>query len=271
MKKKQNQGEKAVTSPREKKKRGWIIAGIFLAAVLLGFGIWYLCRDSSQQAQNDTKHTDPTASAQSSAEKEYQIPGFSAFAEVPSVQINDTLYVACMGAYTGNYFEDGSDEPVEDVLGLVVKNTGSTLVEYAEISVPWNEATAEFHISALPAGESVLVLEAGRTTGTEGSNAGTPVCSKCALGADVIYDYSNDFTLYPDTGVINVQNVSGEDITGSVSVYYKNYNYGVYLGGIAYRARFEDGIASGETAQSVQDHYDSATSRILYMTYDKDN
>lgn len=202
-------------------------------------------------------------------EMPFEVPGFTMLDELDGIRFDNGLQVLCAGTYSGAYLEDGSDEQVKDVLTVVVKNTGSSLVEYGVIELPYGRKTAIFEFSGLPVGSAVLVQEKNRLTWSKGQKCKEFSCTECALPGSIVLDFGSDFELYPSDGVMNVKNISGADISGDVSVFYKNFEYGLFMGGITYRARISGGIAAGQIGQSMQKHYYDDTSAILYMAYEK--
>lgn len=180
---------------------------------------------------------------------------------------NEPLVVSDLGAYSGNYMEDGSDALISNVLMLVVKNTSDKAVEYAEISVDADFAYAKFTVSALPAGESAVVLESAQMVYD-------PNTEYSLDGIVASYYEDNSFTLHPELfditgaeGEISVKNISDKSISGPVYVYYKLVKDGFFLGGITYRAVIEDGISAGETAAAQANHYSDEHARLLFVSY----
>ena len=179
-------------------------------------------------------------------------------------QIPDSsLQILSAGQYTGPFVETGEDTPVSNVMSLVVKNTGSQMVEYAEIELSAGEGeTVLFKISALPAGTSVMVQES----------------QKKEYSADTTYTYSGatealaaeEKTLQEDSlqitaedGKITIKNLTDSDMD-KVYVCYKTISDGgVYLGGIAYRVSVED-LKSGEEKSIESGHYLQGYSSILF-------
>lgn len=233
-------------------KWGWVaLAVIVVAAAVLVLVLW-----------PDAEAEEPQQTVS------FEIPGYTALEASPSGDLDDNLYLVNVGTYTGSYVEDGSDEPVENVLAMIVENKSEAVVEYAVLEMDCGDGnTARFSISALPAGACVLVLAEDRMCAEGLTVSAMPQVSRFAAAETAVLDFEDDFTLYPATGVINIENISGRDFTEDVSVCYKTWQYGLYIGGIAYRARVEGGIAAGAIAQSIQPHYNSETSAILYMTY----
>lgn len=251
---------------KKRKRDHFILCGVAVLSVALIAAaiVWCVLR----VGQSGTEPTQSKVSV-TSEPLPFDIPGFTRIDEVASQPIGGQLQVTAVGRFTGAYVEDGTDEEVTDVLALIVENTGESWIEYAELTMDCGGETARFVLSALPSGSSALVMEANRMTYAAGTVYRLSEEAKMAALTSAVMDFSEDFVLYPDDGVINVENISGMDHTESVSVYYKNYRYGLYFGGICYRARFESGIAAGELAQSVQEHYSNADSVIMYMSYEK--
>ena len=67
-------------------------------------------------------------------------------------------------------------------------------------------------------------------------------------------------------GALNVINISGEDITGDVVIYYKNAAADVYYGGITYRVRIEGGIKADEIKQIMASHFSDSGSKVMFVT-----
>lgn len=246
----------------------WLVAAliVLIIAAVVVLCVVQLSRDDSEPTQAGSAQTEPTLEMEP---LRFDIPGFTRIDEAELMPLKGPLKVTAVGRYTGAYVEDGSDEEVTDVLALIVENTGDTWVEYAELTMDCGGQTARFVLSVLPAGSSVLLMETSRMTYAPGTACCVKAEAKVAELSDRVMDFSGEFVLYPDDGVINVENVSGEDHPEVVAVCYKNYRYGLYIGGICYRARFENGIAAGEIVQSIQSHYTNEDSVILFMSYEK--
>lgn len=217
--------------------------------------------------RKDAKKEAPQGT-EAAPEMPYSVPGFAMLNGISGITFDNGLQVLCAGTYSGYYLEDGSDEQIENVLCIVVKNNGTSLVEYGQIELPLGKNTANFEFSGLPVGAAVLVQEKNRMTADSDTKTGNSfVCISAALPAALVFDFGNDFELYPDDGVLNIKNISDRDFTSDVSVFYKNFENGLFMGGITYRARFSGGIKAGEYAQSMQMHFWNDTSAILYMSY----
>ena len=65
---------------------------------------------------------------------------------------------------------------------------------------------------------------------------------------------------------INITNISGEDIPGTISVYYKNSAADIYYGGITCRIQIQGGLKADEICQVMTKHASDTGSRILFVT-----
>ena len=181
------------------------------------------------------------------------------------------LSIIEIGAYSGEYVEDGSDELVSDVLMIKVLNKGEEAVEYAVIQLQMENQVAEFTVSALMPGAEAVLLEKNRML----YNAETDYTQGIANCMNLAR-YQYELTCHEDklkvqvlNGAVNVTNISGDDIEENVTVYYKNKEDGSFLGGIAYRISLEGGIKSGEVRQKTAKHLSKTESEILFVTITK--
>jgi hypothetical protein len=176
------------------------------------------------------------------------------------------MYLVDVAKYTGVYMEDGTDEVVSGILMVVVKNTGTQDIQYAEIELPVGKELASFTLTNLPVGESVVLLEKNRMA------YNGDVTYTTAISKNVIV-FQQPMSLCPDklkiqgrNGVLNIANISGADIKGDVIVYYKNSSSDMLYGGITYRVVLTGGIPKGETMQIPAGHYFASGSRIIHVT-----
>ncbi len=227
-----------------------------MIAGLLSLLLLFLCACAPGKPQSDRPNTTPADEAQVLP----TIPGFSAQEGWQTVSQRG-LEILAVGSYSGSFFEDGSDEAVENVSAIVIRNAGAQTAEYGEINV----GAFYFEFTGLPKDAVMLVLEHDRGTYSEMSDA--QVAARVDA-EDVREDYDEAFEVYLGDGVINIRNRSGADFSQDVFVYYKNVQDGVLMGGITYRARF-GGVADGAIAQSIQSHATAEHTAVIYMTYDK--
>ena len=67
-------------------------------------------------------------------------------------------------------------------------------------------------------------------------------------------------------GIINITNISQEDIAGEICIYYKNAADDIYYGGITYRSTISGGLKAGELRQIQAAHYRQTGSEIMFVT-----
>ncbi len=180
-------------------------------------------------------------------------------------RLNSDLTIERAVSWSGSYVEDGTDEAVSGVFALVLKNTSSRTLQYAELTVTCGNETYRFTLSTVPAGQSVLVQEAGRKPMPEDL---TDAAAELTLYTDFSEtpDLCPDvFEVYVDGNQITVKNKGNQD-AGDVYVYYKTFADDQYLGGITYRAKI-DRIAGGESGSITPTHYHDGSSRLMFITY----
>lgn len=187
------------------------------------------------------------------------------FTEDETIQLSQGLEITRIGKYAGIYMEDGSDEVVSGIMMIIVKNAADQDLQLARINLTYADFNAEFEVTNLPAGESVVLLEKNRHKAADQKHQSATV-------SNVVF-FTEEMNLQPDKvelsggdGYIDVKNISGEDITGDILIYYKNSATDLFYGGITYRARIEGGLKAGETMRVITGHYSEGNCRIVMVT-----
>ena len=279
-KKKKTSGKKkaAAKAPVKKKRTGrWILTGL-LYALLIGALIFiaYLETrgDASEPAepvlqetyaQEDTVPQEQTP--EEPEETEAKQPAETEAAQtVEGMDLGSGVILTGYLPYTGAFMEDRTDEVVSDVLGIKITNTGEEYVQAMDITLTDGDVTAEFSLSTLFPGQTVVVLEKNRMSYT-----GAPEFTDFEIGSVALF--AGDPGMAEDKikiqcldGVINITNISEEDITGDILVYYKNYIGGIYYGGLTYRLRIEGGLKAGEIRQGSAAHFNTNNSTVVFAT-----
>lgn len=255
-------------------------AAVLLAVVMLA--IFWLIPESSAPPVNTGNPQTPVehpiaidpmlqnmGQAQSPEEvKTSVIDGFTDLELLPPTELNADLQIVRSGTYTGLFVEDGSNAPCTDVLALLVTNTSEGFMEWIELALPVGDRTAYFTISSLPAGQSLLVLEKTAMTWKEGTEIGAPVVIQSSAAGKTPSLYPEAFSITAADHVVNLSNISGSDISGSIALCYKNAENGIYIGGITYRKTLTGGVKAGAVAQFICDHYTVAGSEIVFIVYE---
>ena len=162
--------------------------------------------------------------------------------------------------YTGMFVEDGTHAQVTDVAMILMQNTGTGAVEYAEITVKWAAETLVFQVTALPAGERMVVQEKNGKKIPEGDPLEAVALvshrAKMAIAPELTVQDNGDNSL-------TVTNLTDETIP-TVRVFYKYYmeEEDLYVGGIAFSVRITNLPAHGSMVVQPA-HFISASSRVV--------
>ena len=188
--------------------------------------------------------------------------------ELQNFDLGYGLKVTDIGGYTGMYMEDGTDEVVSGVLMLVVENTGEQDIQYAEITMDFEGQQAQFSLTTLPVGSRIVLLEKNRLQWEDSMDDGyvLPVMDNVAPFLEPMSTMEDKLKIGIVDGAINVTNISGEDIPGTISVYYKNAAADIYYGGITYRIQIKDGLKADEIRQVMTNHASDTGSQIMFVT-----
>ena len=180
------------------------------------------------------------------------------------ILLDEGLKIIRTDEYDGPYFEDGSNEEVSGIQMIILENTTEQDLQYAEIIVEHKDETAEYAVTNLPAGKKVLILEKNRMKYTNKDIMETALeniifLEKMPLYEDIIEIQGLD-------GIVNVKNISENDISSDLYIYYKNIEKEMYLGGITYRIKIEGGLKAGEIRQLGANHFKADSCEILMVS-----
>ena len=228
---------------------------IIVAIVLMAVVLWFSANrvGTAVELPEDVLSTAP---ADAAAEQ-----------PTPELPLRRALLVREIGSHTGPYWEDGSDEPVTDVLSMTVTNVSEEAVQYAQITLELPEGTATFTVTALPAGATAVLLETGRMTYDETVDyTGAAVTCQNLAGFDKPLSLQEqDLEIQLLEGAVNITNISGADIAGPIILCYKNVEDGMFLGGIGYRIRLEEGLKAGEIRQIMASHIHQPGTELVFV------
>ncbi len=185
--------------------------------------------------------------------------------EKVNINLGYGLYIKDVGKYTGAFVEDGTNDVISGVLMIVVENTGETDIQYAEIELPVGEKTGHFVLSTLPAGKSMVLLETSRMQ-YEQQGYHTAVCQNVVLFQEALNLHQDKIKIQARDGILNITNISNQNIEGRIVIYYKNASSDMLYGGITYRATIEGGLKSGEVRQLAVSHFTVTGSQIMFVT-----
>lgn len=197
--------------------------------------------------------TDPSTGEVTGIAFPCQIPGYD-------------LVIEKLAPYSGMFVEDGSNRAVSNVAMLLVRNDGSYPIEYTQIAVQYEGQTLQFDISALPAGERLVVQE----------TTGKAVPASVALSANALVVQRAQLEMSQQVRVtdngdntLTVENLT-QDTIPTIRVFYKYYmeDEDIFVGGIAFSVRITR-LAAGSSVVIQPSHYTSDTScLVMVQTYD---
>ena len=253
-------------SPKKRSRIVWIIIAVIavvIVGVIAGLAIygWNLPDETPETSGAESSEA---SSAETSTEVSTQA-SLEAVRDV-SIELGSGLQIKNVGSYAGIFMEDGTDEIVSGVLMLVVTNNSEDDIQYAEITIPVSDGEANFSLSTLPAGETVVLLEKNRMAYSAAEAYTGAAMKNVALFSEPVSLCEDQLELQILNGAINVTNISGEDIAGDIVVYYKNSADDIYYGGITYRVRIEGGLKAGEVRQIMASHFSGSGSTIMFAT-----
>lgn len=185
------------------------------------------------------------------------------FAE-PVVKLGRDLQITDLGSYAGIYMEDGTNEPVTNVMMLVLHNAGNADLQYLELELTYEGRIYSFKATNLAAGSAAVLLEQER----QPYPGGEP--DEAAVRHAAFFD--EPMTLCTDVlqisgmeGALNVKNISDRDIAGDIYIYYKYCSTDLLYGGITFRARVP-GLQAGAIYQVPTGHYSPDSCVIVQVT-----
>ncbi len=201
----------------------------------------------------------PTAASEAEAVSVPVEPDF------PPIDLGQGLRITDIGAYTGAYVEDGTNDVVSDVLMVILENTSEKALQYAQVTLQFGQETARFDLTNLPAGQKAVLLEQERMAFSSQEPDGWLLENPVFLEEFPMYE--DVFQIIAEENVLTLRNISDTPVSGDVYVYYKNWSQGLYYGGITFRAKIEGGLEPQEQKQVMASHFNPAASAILMVTY----
>lgn len=271
-------GKYANQRKNKKKSRSLLIAISVCAvilAVLVAFVFFLESRENTDDPELDTtlnqveQQTTPGTEASDNTSETTDVDDTNTSGQNNKQDVYDLgsgVIITDFISYTGAFMEDRTDEVVTDVLAIQVTNFGEEYIQTMDIILTAGDTQAQFSLSTLFPGETVVVLEMNRM-----AYSTAPEFEQLRTGNVALFDghpgmFEDKLEFQCLNGVINVTNISDEDITGDILIYYKNYVSGVYYGGITYRLRIEGGLKAGEIRQGTAAHFNPDNSAIVFVT-----
>ena len=248
---------------KKKSKSGLGAVAVVLVLILGMFACLWLAASRDRDEMPLPEDTQPTQVPETA---EATVPfTFNQEVEgVTSFDLGDGLNIRRYGKYIGLYMEDGSDEFVENVMMIEVENTGIHPIQYAKITITGPAGDASFVLTTLLPGDTMVVLEASRKPYSDGDVYTEAQLENLALFQEMPGTLEDRIRIQPLEGGFNITNISGEDITGQICVYFKDVAGDMLYGGITYVARI-DGLAKDEVKQIMSSNFSEKGSLVVFI------
>lgn len=191
--------------------------------------------------------------------------------EDPTIPVQQTINLGCgleiidAGSYAGAYVEDGSCEIVSGVMMIVVRNTGEQDIQLADIVAVSGGSEYTFRLTNLAVGERAVLLDQERRQAAE-AVLESAIVSEVALFETSMELHAETIQIDGLNGMLNVKNISEQDISGDIYIYYKFAATDIFYGGITFRVRVEGGLKAGELRQIPAGHFKPGECRIVQVS-----
>lgn len=153
-------------------------------------------------------------------------------------------------------------------LALIAENVSDTDVEYALLTVKEGETSYTFNISVMLRGAKVMLI-------CNEDVDYNPDKFYTGWKIDNIINFEKTPVMNADKyeiqildGSISVKNVSGEDITSDIFIYYKETNEDLLNGSITHRIRIA-GLKADAQTYVKSNNIDKDNCQIIFTEYDK--
>lgn len=173
------------------------------------------------------------------------------------------MEIVSIGEYSGKFIEDGSDVNKDNVLAIIVKNTSQEIIDYGEITmkITGKTDTIKFKITNLKPGACTLAMESSGKIEFNSEDKYIYLDSKNNMVSS-LSTMESQVGITTENKKITIENLSDKNLN-TVYVYYKTVSPGnCYLGGITYRAKFEN-VEVGKSVSTNTIHFSNTNSEIL--------
>ena len=180
--------------------------------------------------------------------------------EFPYVIPDTTLVVQALTGYDGPFLEDGTDREMVNVVALIIRNSGATIIESAQISLHWGDGMYTFAGSYIPAGGTAVLIE------QNGQIWKDTVFTHCTGNQTTLQAglLQQEIMVTEEAmGTVILTNTTEDTIYG-ITIYHKTWlsPQDMYIGGITY-AMDVPHLLPGQTAYLYPDHYAVGYSRVV--------
>lgn len=187
-------------------------------------------------------------------------------ATLPTVLSKELLITEAF-LYSGEFPEDGSFRKEKDVFALKVVNRSSKDLKLVRILVTTDKKECLFEITTLPSQKAVTVLEKNAQTLSYNEKILQIREENKVFFEQKLSLESENFEITPLNSVFNIKNISNEDFSSDVYVYFKKTDAdGNFFGGITFRSNAGK-LKTGEFKQIPASHFTQEDSEVLFVSY----
>ncbi len=161
--------------------------------------------------------------------------------------------VSQLGVTVDSWLKISAITEYNGVLAVVAENVSDTDVEYASLSVKTNGGTLTFNVSALLQGETALLLCNEAVTCNEAESYTSWQTENRVDFTEPPVMNENKIELQLSDGSISVKNISSEDITTDIFIYYKDKINNILNGSVTRRIRVSPLKAGANTFINTND------------------
>lgn len=185
---------------------------------------------------------------------------------IPEVTVPEPeqLQLGTYAAFSGSYVEDGSGEPVQNVLAVQITNVTDRYLDMGTVICKMGDQEAKFIVTGLPAGATAWVMEASRMTVEKDAQL-VLVDDECVFRDNALCSTYN-VTIQSNGNMLKAINNTDKTLK-NVTIYYKIlHTDGNFLGGITYMTPFGD-LDPGTSAEALAWHYEEGNADIVLYSY----
>ncbi len=187
-------------------------------------------------------------------------------AQLP-VSLGNDLVITGAFLYSGEFPEDATFREEKDVFALKVVNRSSKDLQLVRIYVTTDKKECLFEITTLPSQKAVTVLEKNAQTLSHGEKIIQIREENTIFFEQKLSLHSEKFQITEHDRVLNIKNISNEDLSSDVYVYYKKTDAdGSYFGGITFRSNAGK-LKKDEFRQIPASHFSKEDSEVLFVGY----
>ena len=182
---------------------------------------------------------------------------------LPYSLLYKNMEIMSIGKYSGKFIEDGMDSNKDNILAIIVKNTSEEVIDYGEINmrIKGKSDKIKFELTNLKPGACALIMESSGSIEFNPDDKYIYFSSRNNMVSE-LSTMDSQIDINTEDKKITVKNL-GEENLDTVYVYYKTISPGnCYLGGITYRAKFEN-VEVGKSVSVNTLHFNNTNSEIL--------